>query len=88
MINLVMKYIKWTHLHVITTTPPQKVYDALRELEDEVQFLSPEEIDRQLFESMPPLSFVIFDDYMTARDQTLPREIFFEGRHKNSLRLI
>ena len=45
LINLVMKYIKWTHLYVITTTPPQKVYDALRELEDEVQFLSPEEID-------------------------------------------
>ena len=83
LVNLVMKYIKWTHLYVITTTPNQRVYDVLRELEDDdVYFLSPEELDRQLFDSMPPLSFVIFDDYMSVKDQTFPKEIFSKGRHK------
>ena len=83
LVNLVLKYIKWTNLYVITTTPHQKVYDVLRELDDDdVYFISPEEIDSQLFESMPPLSFVIFDDYMMIKDQTFPQEVFSKERHK------
>ena len=52
-INLAMKYIKWSKLYVVTNTPDQKIYDLLRELPKPenkkkgtltLTFLSPEDL--------------------------------------------
>ena len=80
-VNLTMKYIKWSYQYVITNTPSQRIYDVLREEED-VTFLSPGDLSLDLFEEMPPLTLVIFDDFMLEKDQTFPSLIFSQGRHK------
>ena len=80
-VNLAMKYIKWSHLYVITNTPSQRIYDVLRSQKD-VTFLSPGDISQDIFEEMPPLTLVIFDDFMLEKDQTFPSLIFSQGRHK------
>ena len=69
------------YLYVITNTPGQGIYDVLREEED-VTFLSPGDLSLDLFEEMPPLTLVIFDDFMLEKDQTFPSLIFSQGRHK------
>ena len=80
-INLAMKYIKWARLYVVTNTPGQRIYDILRAQEN-VYFLSPEDISQDLFDEMPPLSLVVFDDFMLEKDQTFPALIFSQGRHR------
>ena len=80
-VNLAMMYIKWSHLYVITNTPSQRIYDVLRSQKD-VTFLSPGDISQDIFEEMPPLTLVIFDDFMLEKDQTFPSLIFSQGRHK------
>ena len=80
-VNLTKKYIKWSYQYVITNTPSQCIYDVLREEED-VTFLSPGDLSLDLFEEMPPLTLVIFDDFMLEKDQTFPSLIFSQGRHK------
>ena len=74
-VNLAMKYIKWSHLYIITNTPSQRIYDVLR-MQKDVTFLSPGDISQDLFEEMPPLTLVIFDDFMLEKDQTFPSLIF------------
>ena len=78
-VNLAMKYIKWSHLYIITNTPSQRIYDVLR-MQKDVTFLSPGDISQDLFEEMPPLTLVIFDDFMLEKDQTFPSLIFSQGR--------
>ena len=68
-VNLTMKYIKWSYLYVITNTPSQRIYDVLREEED-VTFLSPGDLSLDLFEEMLPLTLVIFDDFMLFSGKT------------------
>ena len=78
-VNLAMKYIKWSHLYIIINTPSQRIYDVLR-MQKDVTFLSPGDISQDLFEEMPPLTLVIFDDFMLEKDQTFPSLIFSQGR--------
>ena len=78
-VNLAMKYIKWSHLYIITNTPSQRIYDVLC-MQKDVTFLSPGDISQDLFEEMPPLTLVIFDDFMLEKDQTFPSLIFSQGR--------
>ena len=71
-INLAMKYIKWSKLYVVTNTPDQKIYDLLRELPKPenkkrtlmLTFLSPEDLSQEIFDDMPPLTLIVFDDFM------------------------
>ena len=91
-VNLIIKYVSWFRLYVITTTPYQAIYDNLRDLphaassakgSGSVIFYEPEEVDAAIFDEMPPMSLVIFDDYMMQKDQTLPRIVFSRGRHRS-----
>ena len=89
-INLVMKYIKWSKLYMVTNTPDQKIYDSLRQLpkpeskimKKNVDFLSPEDLSQEIFDDMPPLTLIVFDDFMLEKDQTFPALVFSQGRHK------
>ena len=84
-INLILKYIKWTELYVITMTPFQSIYDPLRDLNKKekcVNFVSPSDLGQELFQSMEPLSLVIFDDYMMVKNQEFPSMVFSQGRHR------
>lgn len=83
-VNLAKYYIKWTELYIITNTPDQPIYDHLRKLhnDDDVIFLSPEDLGCDVFDNMSLLSLVIFDDFMLEKDQSFPRRVFSQGRHK------
>ena len=83
--NLILQYIKWTELYVITMDPFDSMYDVLRDLNEKekcVTFVSPEDLGQELFQSMEPLSLVIFDDYMLVKNQEVPKIVFTRGRHR------
>lgn len=84
-INLIIEYTKWTNLYVVTMTPDQQIYDVLRNYDQEVQcvtFVSPDELNQELFDDMPPLSLVVFDDFMLVKNQDFPALVFSQGRHR------
>jgi len=89
--NLIMKYISWSHAYIITMTPRQPIYNVLRDFNDReeqesrescVTFVSPDELEPDLFESMAPQSLVLFDDFMLVKNQEFPSLIFSQGRHR------
>ena len=88
-VNLTLEYIKWTRLYIITNTPDQKLYDLLRgipklKVKGYVHFITPDQLrdNHEIFDDMPPLSLVIFDDFMLEKDQSFPSMVFSQGRHK------